>query len=258
MTEPQSSVGYTYAELRTLYSEILSWAILCPLGDSMSGALASSRATMVLRHDVDLSLSPARDLAEYEHSLGLRATYFFRADERAYSLCSPANVSKIHDIAQWHEIGLHALIPETHDGDADYLDLVAALQTQKAYLEEAVGISISGFSFHKPAPEFLWRDPLVVDLFNAYAWTFRGRYVSDSGGNFSRDLARQVVDLAKNRGGQLLIHPVWWGRTASSPRERLETLLSSTNDDQRQSLATEVAHTVSWWNADESSGQRPR
>jgi hypothetical protein len=257
MTEPQPAVGYTYAELRALYSEISSRGALCPLADSMSGARASSRPAVVLRHDVDLSLGPARDLAGHERSWGFRATYFFRADERAYSLRSPANVSTIRGIAQWHEIGLHAVIAGAPESDADPAGLVAALQTQKACLEEAVGISIAGFSFHKPAPGLLWGDPLVAGLYNAYAWTFRDRYVSDSGGRFSRSVARRAVDLASSRGGQLLLHPVWWGWPASSPRERLAMLLSGTDEDQRRSLATEVARTVGWWSTDEAGGRPP-
>lgn len=251
MTGQEPTIDFTYAELHTLYSEISDHAVLCPLVEAMSGARVTSRAAVVLRHDVDLGLGPARDLADCERSWGLRATYFIRADDRAYSLRSPANVSMIRRIAQWHEIGLHAVVTDTPECDTDPAKLVTTLQGQRAYLEEAVGVSIGGFSFHKPGQGFLWGDPLISGLHNAYAGTFRDRYVSDSGGRFSRSVAQRAVALARNRGSQLLIHPVWWGRMASSPRARLAALLSGAGEDERRLIAAEVARTVSWWGADQ-------
>lgn len=240
---------HTYAELRELYAEISVWADLGPLFDGMSGSRAPSRPLVVVRHDVDLGLGPAQGLAEREREWGVRATYFIRADCRSYSLRSPANRLTIRSIGQWHEIGLHAVSP---CGPADTLDrgkLLAALRAQRESLEDSAGGPVTGVSFHKPSPDLLWGELRVAGLFNAYAEIFRDRYVSDSGGRFDESKAKRVVDLAKSEGGQLLIHPVWWGSTAASPQERLAALLSHAGEDEGKLLAAEMERTVSWWTA---------
>lgn len=57
---------------------------------------------IILRHDVDGNLSNALKMAELEHSLGIRATYYFRMKK---SVFDPDSVRKIAELD--HEIGYH-------------------------------------------------------------------------------------------------------------------------------------------------------
>ncbi len=86
------------------------------LADAGDGAIA-------LRHDVDWSLEDALALAEMEAGLGLRATYFVRADGAAFNPWTPASRAAIARIAALgHAVGV--LAAEGAAGHAALLEAV--------------------------------------------------------------------------------------------------------------------------------------
>ena len=63
----------------------------------------NSEKFCVLRHDIDVSLKAAFEMAEIEHKLGIKATYFLMLRSPIYNLLSRSNhtyVKKIIDLGQ--------------------------------------------------------------------------------------------------------------------------------------------------------------
>src|SRR5207253_1630565 len=67
---------------------------------------------LILRHDVDLSLEGAVELAELEGDAGVRATYFVMTESAFYNLASSAGEATIATLRSLgHAVGLHAVYP---------------------------------------------------------------------------------------------------------------------------------------------------
>ena len=67
---------------------------------------------LFLRHDVDLDLPAALDLAELEASVGARATYFLMTESVFYNLASSEGSATVDRLRQLgHAVGLHAVYP---------------------------------------------------------------------------------------------------------------------------------------------------
>src|SRR5919201_4572570 len=76
---------------------------------------------LYVRHDVDLSLEAALELAHVEYELGVRATYFLMTESVFYNLLSHAGLRAQRRLRQWgHSVGLHAVYPRVElDGRFD-------------------------------------------------------------------------------------------------------------------------------------------
>ena len=61
-----------------------------------------------LRHDIDLCLSRAHDMAQIEKELGVHSTYYIMTRGAFYNIFSPASIELIEKIKNLgHDIGLH-------------------------------------------------------------------------------------------------------------------------------------------------------
>ena len=61
-----------------------------------------------MRHDIDIDILPAVNLAKFENKLGIKSSYFFRVNAKNYNILSLTtlnSISRIKDLG--HEIGLH-------------------------------------------------------------------------------------------------------------------------------------------------------
>ncbi|CAM5183404.1 Polysaccharide deacetylase OS=Ureibacillus acetophenoni OX=614649 GN=SAMN05877842_104127 PE=4 SV=1 [Ureibacillus acetophenoni] len=64
--------------------------------------------TVILRHDVDFTLSKAVEMAEVEHELGVKSTYFILVTTDFYNIFSKRSYERLMKIISLgHEIGLH-------------------------------------------------------------------------------------------------------------------------------------------------------
>ena len=70
------------------------------------------RGDLLLRHDVDLSLEAALEVAELEADAGVSATYFLMTESVFYNLASKVGVAALAGLrALGHRVGLHAVYP---------------------------------------------------------------------------------------------------------------------------------------------------
>jgi hypothetical protein len=186
---------------------------------------AWSGATVLVRHDVDLSLSAAVRMAAVERDLGVRSTYMVMAQSRLYDISRVEMaqiLSEIHDMG--HEIGVHFDCPDDLRDDDGHIDALESLIVEDCRrIEDVLGEAVRSISFHRPV-QWLLRGGLVVcGRVNAYAEELMACYLSDSKGKWR---AGEPLSLVANAAGpilQLLTHPVWWGDMHQPPTERLES-----------------------------------
>lgn len=188
------------------------------LGDAPRALGSGSEATF-LRHDVDLSLDRARDLALVERDWGVRATYHVMFASPFYDPSSTSGRAELAEIARaGHEVGLHYYAPRDAGGPAELLDAISA---ECARLEDIVGAHVRSLSFHIPPPSMIQGPLLVAERVNAYAADLMQWYLSDSAGRWREGDPRESIASPRSSVLQLLVHPIWWGVENERPEDRL-------------------------------------
>ena len=193
---------------------------------------------LILRHDVDFSLSAARDMADVEAESGVHSTYFVLLRTEFYNPLSGSGLEAMqHIVSRGHTIGLHfdaALYP------ADNAELETAAQRECGLLEHALGRPVSVLSFHRPAPHLFGSQDRIAGRLNAYAERFVKHmgYCSDSRGDWHHGEPQENPAVVEGRAIQLLTHPFWWQAPATPPLDRLKNFLT----ERSRLLDSEMRH----------------
>lgn len=208
-----------------------------------------------LRHDVDNTLAPSLQLAEWEHAHGFRATYFVLHDSPYWD--SPELRPTLERIAELgHEIGIHtnALAVALERGVDPDAVLWNALDRLRGWGHPVTGVVAHGdgtwcydpgddgslvfvndeqfLECSRPelgAPDRLVRNRgkslqlvprALADFglkYESYRAGPRSLYLSDSGGKWNEDYS-WILQQFPHPEGQLhiLVHPCWW--TEAFPR----------------------------------------
>lgn len=161
---------------------------------------------VLLRHDVDLDLLPALELARKEAELGIVGTYFFLTSANSYNVLSITSRQMILEISSLgFEIGLH-FDPSVYTGQS-VSSLSTSARKEAAILEGITGVAVESLSLHNPS--VLGEFPLIQGFTNAYdASIFSPEcYLSDSRMRFHSNPVDFFNEMAADLG-QLLIHPM--------------------------------------------------
>jgi hypothetical protein len=169
-----------------------------------------------LRHDVDLSLAAAVEMAELEAARGVSATYFLMTRSVFYNLASPEGERALRRLRELgHRVGLHALYPLV-DLDERFDPVLA---------------------WHNPDPGFM-SEP-VEGLANVMSppWFDPEHYRSDSNqhwrhGDLTAPLASREFEWL-----QLLTHPEIWAYAGATMRETMEAMLAAEREERWRQLA---------------------
>jgi hypothetical protein len=192
----------------------------------------SVKKSVILRHDVDMSLPKAVEMSKQEKSIcdGGKATYFVLLSTEFYNLASlqsRKNVDKI--IANGGQIGLH--FDETQYEIRTKEEMVHYVLHETELLSKILDYPIKTVSMHRPSKLFLESDMEFPGICNSYAGCFFKdmKYVSDSRRRWREDVDAIVA------GGQyerinLLTHPVWYNRQEEA--DIREALLRTMRDAQ--------------------------
>ena len=189
---------------------------------------------LVLRHDVDVSLALAVDLAEAEHELGYISHYFVLVTSEQYNPATQASRTALARIASFgHRIGLH------FDATLDCAETLEARAGAEArYLSALAGAPVSMLSFHRPAQIWINNPASLAGLPHTYQPRYFSEigYCSDSRGGWWRGAPLRHEALKSGTALQLLTHPAWWVDAGRSPTERLADHL----ERRRQELASDL------------------
>jgi hypothetical protein len=154
-----------------------------------------------LRHDVDLSLVSAYNMALLENEMGVKSIYYIRFDCDYYNPLSIYNIRVINlMIKMGHKIGLHI--------DSNEIQKEEDLNNYLTNWGKVV--RFDSFTFH-----------INTELTKQFTdKTYKGyinkslvdKYISDSRGEFDQTKLDWIKD---NDNFTLLIHPEWWMHTGT-------------------------------------------
>jgi hypothetical protein len=171
---------------------------------------------LILRHDVDLSLDAALEMAEIEASLGARATYFLMTQSVFYNLGSSEGRRALNRLRELdHAVGLHAVWPNLEFDDR--FDPVVA--------------------WHNPDPDYM-TDP-VEGAVNVMQRPFfdPDHYRSDSNQRWRHGCPHDQLRRGEFAWLQLLTHPEIWVYPGDTMGETMSAMLDAERDRRRSLLA---------------------
>ena len=173
---------------------------------------------VLLRHDVDLSLEAAVQLAELEAELEAHATYFLMTESVFYNLASQPGEHTLERLRTLgHRVGLHAVHPRVELDDR--FDPVLA--------------------WHNPEPEFM--SASVDGVANAMEPRFfgPGRYRSDSNQRWREGCPHEALARGDFEWLQLLTHPEIWVHPGGTMRETMLAMLDAERERRLAQLAAD-------------------
>jgi hypothetical protein len=176
------------------------------------------------RHDCDFSLERSLRLAEIEHHMGVRSTFFINMHSEFYNIFEKKQTRIIKKILSLgHDIGLHFDSEYHNFPTEDRMSEHLMLETK--LLETSFKTKISAFSFHNPNKTTLtFNNEKYAGLINCYSSWFKNNvaYCSDSNGYWRHERLEDVLNSSNCTALQVLTHPGWWQEDEMQPYERIK------------------------------------
>lgn len=179
-----------------------------------------------LRHDIDVSLHRASEMAELDAKHEVNATFFFMVDNDIYNLYSTTHQQIIKRIIQLgHDVGLH-FMPKYEDLDS----LNKQLKRETFLLSSLLDYPVSSFSVHRPSPNFLNSEFQLGDLVNTYNPAYYGpeKYITDSNQHFRCGDPLAFIKQFEGPILQIVIHPIWWSEQGQTLEQKLMKIVEET------------------------------
>lgn len=194
-----------------LYKEALEKAIRLgysfPTVSELKDGATRPNKFLLLRHDIDTSPRYALEMAQHEHSLGVRSSFYVLMHSLFYNPGAPQHWDALQKLVQLGmEVGLHY---ETDFFEQRSMDPLEGILADVAALEKLLHIRIRSVSQHRPASgTFLKRlNEYYVDAYNEDLM-HNVFYISDSGFKWR---GKTLVDvLGVEDRIHALIHPLTW------------------------------------------------
>lgn len=201
---------------------------------------------VILRHDVDQSLSQAVRLAELEAEEGVSSTWFVLLRTDFYNVASRDSLEKLRRIQSLgHEIGLHfdeaSYVPAL-DPDG----LVQSIIKECGLLSALLETEVSTVSMHRPSKTTLEADYQISGIVNSYGKTFFRdfKYLSDS----RRRWREPVLDII--RSGEydrlhILTHAFWYHEEEEDISQTVGDFVRSAGPERYRQMAENITDITS-------------
>jgi len=208
---------YTYDNYRTLLSGLLDRGYtFASYGDKLE------EGSVLLRHDLDLSLDRAVRMAEIESELGITATYLPMLTSPAYNVFH----SKARDALQriqslGHDLGLHFSTHEYWSNHPGPEVLEERVCEEQEAMQHATDRTIEVVSFHIP-PEWVLRE-----RFDQFISTYEERFFTDI--PYRGDSNQRWREAPPFANGypermQILVHPGLWDKDDAAFEQRIRSI----------------------------------
>jgi hypothetical protein len=189
---------------------------------------------VILRHDMDISLRPALEIARIEHEQGVQGTYFVLLRSPFYNVLSRSNSELMHQIHCYgHRIATHLDLAAYDNDCARALMEVDVFSMFYPFINTRL-VSLHSYSYDLPQMPI----EMFPELDAVYGPAIRGEiaYISDSTGRwkYGHPLASQAFKA--RRPIQLLTHPIWWFQKGETATQKLEHLIYSDYQCSRETL----------------------
>jgi len=169
-----------------------------------------SSKTVFMRHDIDMCLEAAAAIAEVEHRMGVRSTYFLMLRNEFYNVFSPEGLALVKRICGFnHLIGLHF---KTMDGDSEEPEMLERKMAEELkILKREFGLCVRDMvSFHNPSASQMKMDFREICFVHGKYFRENIKYISDSRMQFREGSPFSLFRSGKFSRVQVLIHPVFW------------------------------------------------
>ena len=213
---------FSYDGIRDFLSELAKKAPVFTLRDW------TGQPGIILRHDIDLDVELAVNLARLEMEVGVRSSVFIMTTGETYN----PNSKSVQNFLKWldnngFEIGLH-FDPSVYDTEDEFF-LVTYAEREAALLEAIIGSSVRSISLHNPS--ISGKFPLFSGWKNAYDPRIFGSdiYLSDSRMVVKHD-PTTFFDAAQFKTMQLLLHPMHFSDSGQSYPEPMLAYLRRCSD----------------------------
>lgn len=195
---------------------------------------------VILRHDIDTSLTKALEITKLENSLGVSAYYFVLLSTDFYNINSEKSLKILKEIRKLGgRIGLHFDEKKYNlNSKEDYIKYVNyELDILSRVLEEKIDV----VSMHRPSKDFLEMDLEIPNVINSYQKKFFNhfKYVSDSRMSW-RENVEEIIDSEKYSQLHILTHPFWYSEKIESMEEKLEQFLKLAIKERYESLEDNI------------------
>lgn len=201
---------------------------------------------VILRHDVDQSLSQAVKLAELEAEEGVRSTWFVLLRTEFYNVFSKAGTEALRHIRSLgHEIGLHF-------DEASYAPALGPDEVVQNIIKECGLLSalletrVSTVSMHRPSKSTLEADFQIPGIVNSYGKTFfrNFKYLSDS----RRRWREPVLDII--RSGEfdrlhILTHAFWYHEAEEDISQTVRSFVRLAGPERYRQMAENITDIAS-------------
>jgi hypothetical protein len=208
---PNSSATTSDYFSHQLYAEILqrakSLGYQFPTVSELKTGAHSLPKFLLLRHDIDVSPRYALRMAELEHDMGVRSSYYVLLHSLYYNPAANPHWDALRTIVSMgFEVGLHY---ETDFFENRGMDPLQGILHDVLALENILQIKVLSISQHRPASSTLLEklNEHYVDAYNRDLME-NVRYISDSGHKWR---GKSLMDtLGKEDRIHALVHPVTW------------------------------------------------
>ena len=176
------------------------------------------------RHDVDISLKKAVEMAEFESKNGIKSTYYILLSSPYYNALEAENLQRIRTLRELGMgIGLHydnsIKLQDANQCCSEIIIQLGILQHHIGELEE------KSVTFHKPlrGVDINGETVNLLNLSNIYSPNFdrRFKYISDSGHNW-RENPYDIINT--NDMVHINTHPEWYNNEEMDMEECIYSL----------------------------------
>ena len=195
---------------------------------------------VILRHDIDNSISQAVRLAEVEAEAGVRSTWFLLLRTDFYNPASASSLKGLRYMqGMGHEIGLHfdeALYP------GETLEQIAGrILHEKDILSDILQVPVTTVSMHRPSKAMLAANLQINGMVNSYGQTFFNdfKYLSDSRCRW-REPVEHIVRSGEYDRLHILTHAFWYHEQEQNLTESVGAFIGSAKDERYTQLMDNI------------------
>lgn len=196
--------------------------------------------TAILRHDIDMNITKALEMAKVEAELGVKSTYFVLLTSDFYNPFSKKNQAMLQEIRELgHTIGLH-FDEVRYEGSETRVEQI---EKEIGLLEQCLECEVTTVSMHRPSQETLDANLVIRQgkVINSYGTEFFHdfKYVSDSRRRW-RENVYSIVESNEFTRLHILTHPIWYNQVEIKMRDSLKEFVFSATDERYNTLTENI------------------
>ncbi len=184
--------------------------------------LSDNNAIILLRHDIDLDLDSALEIAKVDHSRGIESTFYIMPSNPFYDIYAAPTINSVRNIYELgHDVALHIDLSNSNQPLKLIKHSLIRLKELFPFIREDI------FSIHSPGLSNMSKvfKPGIINVSSVKLFDQSVTYISDSTGKWNENgHVLSSIAFKFRKPIQLLIHPIWWIIEGKTPLEKLRKL----------------------------------